>query len=59
MVGNGSFVEMAVNAPTYKAEGIMAMASACAVSECFEILEHRFDQPGPAAVDHGCRAIYG
>lgn len=36
MVGNGSFVEMAVNAPTYKAEGIMAMAAACAVSECFE-----------------------
>jgi branched-chain amino acid transport system substrate-binding protein len=36
IVGNGSFVEMAVNAPTYKAEGIMAMASACAVSECFE-----------------------
>jgi branched-chain amino acid transport system substrate-binding protein len=36
IVGNGSFVEMAVNAPTYKTEGIMAMASACAVSECFE-----------------------
>ncbi|MBT9246265.1 ABC transporter substrate-binding protein (plasmid) [Gemmobacter fulvus] len=36
MVGNGSFVEMAVNAPTYKAEGIMAMAAGCAVSECFE-----------------------
>jgi branched-chain amino acid transport system substrate-binding protein len=36
MVGNGSFVEMAVNAPTYKAEGVMVMASACAVSECFE-----------------------
>lgn len=36
IVGNGSFVEMAVNAPTYKAENIMAMASACAVSECFE-----------------------
>ena len=36
MVGNGSFIEMAVNAATYKAEGIMAMASACAISECFE-----------------------
>jgi branched-chain amino acid transport system substrate-binding protein len=36
LVGNGSFMEMAVNAPTYKAEGIMAMASACAISECFE-----------------------
>lgn len=36
IVGNGSFVEMAVNAPTYKAENIMAMAAGCAVSECFE-----------------------
>lgn len=36
MVGNGSFVEMAGNAPLYKAENVMTMASACAVSECFE-----------------------
>ncbi len=36
MVGNGSFVEMAVNAGTYVENGIMAMASACAISECFE-----------------------
>lgn len=36
MVGNGSFVEMSVNAPLYKQSNIMAMASACAVSECFE-----------------------
>ena len=36
MVGNGSFVEMSVNAPYYKKNNIMAMASACAVSECFE-----------------------
>ena len=36
LVGNGSFIEMAVNAATYKSEGIMAMASACAISECFE-----------------------
>lgn len=36
MVGNGSFVEMSVNAPYYADNGIMAMASACAVSECFE-----------------------
>lgn len=36
MVGNGSFVEMSVNAPYYRDNGIMAMASACAVSECFE-----------------------
>jgi branched-chain amino acid transport system substrate-binding protein len=36
MVGNGSFVEMAVNAQTYVDQGIMAIASACAISECFE-----------------------
>jgi branched-chain amino acid transport system substrate-binding protein len=36
IVGNGSFVEMAVNAPLYKEQNIMAMAAACAVSECFE-----------------------
>jgi branched-chain amino acid transport system substrate-binding protein len=36
LVGNGSFVEMSVNAPYYAKNNIMAMASACAVSECFE-----------------------
>ncbi|MFC3228657.1 ABC transporter substrate-binding protein [Marinibaculum pumilum] len=36
LVGNGSFIEMAVNAKTYADENIMAMAAACAISECFE-----------------------
>lgn len=36
MVGNGSFIEMGVNAGTYEDAGIMVMASACAISECFE-----------------------
>ncbi|MBY3182004.1 ABC transporter substrate-binding protein [Rhizobium laguerreae] len=36
LVGNGSFVEMGVNAKLYADEGVMAMASACAVAECFE-----------------------
>ncbi len=36
LVGNGSFIEMAVNAGTYAEEGIMSMAAACAISECFE-----------------------
>jgi len=36
MVGNASFVEMSVNAPFYAKQNIMAMASGCAVSECFE-----------------------
>ncbi len=31
LVGNGSFIEMAVNAKTYKDAGIMVMASACAI----------------------------
>lgn len=36
LVGNGSFIEMGVNAKTYEDAGIMVMASACAISECFE-----------------------
>jgi branched-chain amino acid transport system substrate-binding protein len=36
LVGNGSFMEMAVNAQTYVDKGIMSMASACAISECHE-----------------------
>jgi branched-chain amino acid transport system substrate-binding protein len=36
LVGSGSFVEMSMNAKLYEADGVMSMASACAVSECFE-----------------------
>jgi branched-chain amino acid transport system substrate-binding protein len=36
LVGNGSFIEMAVNAGTYADANIMSMAAACAISECFE-----------------------
>lgn len=36
LVANGSFVEMGVNAKLYADEGVMAMAAACAVAECFE-----------------------
>jgi branched-chain amino acid transport system substrate-binding protein len=36
LVASGSFVEMGVNAKLYEEEGVMSMASACAVSECFE-----------------------
>jgi branched-chain amino acid transport system substrate-binding protein len=36
LVASGSFVEMGVNAKLYSDEGVMSMASACAVSECFE-----------------------
>jgi len=36
MVGNGSVVSMAVNAKLYADENVMAMASGCAISECYE-----------------------
>jgi branched-chain amino acid transport system substrate-binding protein len=36
LVASGSFVEMGVNAKLYSDEGVMSMAAACAVSECFE-----------------------
>lgn len=36
MVGNGGFIQMALNADTYEKAAIMAMASACAISECSE-----------------------
>ncbi|MYA88065.1 MAG: ABC transporter substrate-binding protein [Boseongicola sp. SB0662_bin_57] len=36
LVGNGSVVEMAVNAQLYSDQGVMAMASGCAISECYE-----------------------
>ena len=36
LVGNGSVVSMAVNAKLYEEENIMAMASGCAISECYE-----------------------
>lgn len=36
LVGNGSVVSMAVNAKLYADEGVMVMASGCAISECYE-----------------------
>lgn len=53
MVGNGSFVEMAVNAQTYVDNGIMAMASACAISECFETPNLVSTNQGPLASNLG------
>ncbi|MCA8869055.1 MAG: ABC transporter substrate-binding protein [Rhodobacteraceae bacterium] len=49
IVGNGSFVEMAVNANFYKDNDIMAMASGCAVSECFESPSIVSTNQGPLA----------
>lgn len=57
MVGNGSFVEMSVNASTYASNNIMAMASACAVSECFESPNIVSTNQGPLASSIGA-AMY-
>ncbi len=53
MVGNGSFIEMAVNAKTYEDAGIMVMASACAISECFETPNIVSTNQGPLASNLG------
>jgi branched-chain amino acid transport system substrate-binding protein len=57
MVGNGSFIEMAVNAKTYADAGIMSMASACAISECFESPNIVSTNQGPLPSDLGA-AMY-
>ena len=53
LVGNGSFIEMAVNAKTYADNGIMSMASACAISECFESSNIVSTNQGPLPSDLG------
>jgi branched-chain amino acid transport system substrate-binding protein len=57
LVGNGSFIEMAVNAKTYADAGIMVMASACAISECFESSNIVSTNQGPLPSDLGA-AMY-
>lgn len=57
MVGNASFVEMSVNAPMYAENGIMAMASGCAVSECFESSNIVSTNQGPLSSSVGA-AMY-
>lgn len=57
MVGNASFVEMSVNAPTYAKNNIMAMASGCAVSECFESSNIVSTNQGPLSSSVGA-AMY-
>lgn len=57
MVGNASFVEMSVNAPLYAEENIMAMASGCAVSECFESSNIVSTNQGPLSSSIGA-AMY-
>jgi branched-chain amino acid transport system substrate-binding protein len=47
LVGNGSFVEMTVNAKLYEDEGVVSVASACAVRECFEARNISSTNQGP------------
>jgi len=58
LVGNGSFVEMTVNAKLYEDENVAVVASACAVRECFEAKNIASTNQGPvpsniAAVQYG------
>lgn len=57
MVGNSSFVEMSVNAPLYAESNIMAMASGCAASECFESSNIVSTNQGPLSSSVGA-AMY-
>lgn len=47
LAGNGSFVEMTVNAKLYEEEGVAVVASACAVRECFESRNIASTNQGP------------
>ena len=47
LVGNGSFVEMTVNAKLYEKENVAVVASACAVRECFEARNIASTNQGP------------
>jgi branched-chain amino acid transport system substrate-binding protein len=47
LVGNGSFVEMTVNAKLYETENVAVVASACAVRECFESKNIASTNQGP------------
>jgi branched-chain amino acid transport system substrate-binding protein len=47
LVGNGSFVEMTVNAKLYADENVAVVASACAVRECFEASNIASTNQGP------------
>jgi branched-chain amino acid transport system substrate-binding protein len=47
LVGNGSFVEMTVNAKLYEQENVAVVASACAVRECFESKNIASTNQGP------------
>ncbi len=47
LVGNGSFVEMTVNAKLYEDQNVAVVASACAVRECFEARNIASTNQGP------------
>jgi branched-chain amino acid transport system substrate-binding protein len=53
LVGNGSFVEMTVNARLYAEENVAVVASACAVRECFEASHISSTNQGPVPSNLG------
>ena len=53
LVGNGSFVEMTVNAKLYQDEDVAVIASACAVRECFEARNISSTNQGPVPSNLG------
>ena len=53
LVGNGSFVEMTVNGKLYEKENVIALASGCAVRECFESKNIASTNQGPLPSDLG------
>lgn len=62
LVGNGSFVEMTVNAKLYEDENVAVVASACAVRECFEARNIASTNQGPvpsniSAVQYGVEKL--
>jgi branched-chain amino acid transport system substrate-binding protein len=58
LVGNSSFVEMAVNGSLYVDSGIVSVPAACAVRECFESPNMSSTNAGPYPSDLGAVA-YG
>lgn len=53
LVGNGSFLEMAVNAQFYADNNVLSVPAACAVKECFESVNMSSVNAGPQPSNNG------
>lgn len=53
LVGNGSFVEMGVNAQFYEDSNVVSVPAACAVRECFESRNMSSNNAGPMPSNNG------